>query len=904
MVSHVAVGLISVLGLGCSVASAQTIYVDRRGGVDGHDGSAPDQAVRSISDGVALAESGDTVVIADGTYRETVRVTTEGVVLQAAGDAVLQPERNGLIIEAAGVVVEGLTIDGGDTAGTAVDVRAGGAATLRDVWVEAFDGTALRVTGGSLDMVRGGVEQPLAAALLVSDGGRAIVSDGLLRGDRFEGSPAALVQVHGEGSELSLDHSLVTGAPRSCVRSLSGASLTVSDSIITGCGVENDVTMDVYAVVQDAESVASVDRSLVSGQANAPHERLFSGGVTVGATTVLNPTLDFAGLDAAHGFLSITVDDSPNLAHAMALSSVLDRVGGHLSFFANFPSNLSYAAQGDLIDLVERGHEVGGHAVTNGRLTETAPIELAWSGGGAVWVDVSEDGRALSAGQDDATWLTVDLTAAASDTLLELCDAIEASSSLQCSVRSDDPSALPIYADPTGLASGTTVVSSGWTETLLWDRRLPSEGGRHFRNELVEPRLLLSEMVGQQVTSVAYPGQKHDAVVRAAAADAGFRIGRGATGYASADHRYSTPFDWMQSPISLTATAVRGPGYDALSVEAQEERVRGFARTWSTHSRESGVMGALTIHAPETFDVHELEWLVDELSDTSVHLWSVGEVAEWLEVHGSPAEEGLWVGPAHHFSDYRPGPSSDAVDRGEARMDRTTDALGQPIYGAPDAGPFEHQPAARLAADALPLAREVEVFDDGRFMMPGEPVARLSLEPLAGRPVLEAATPRGVWARLTVAEWTGEHRRWTMQDHDALESVCASVADLSPGTTWMVSVNGLEAGTFEVGLDGLTSFVVPPGVTDVSLRPVAAGGGQLVEACTPTEAPIDVGRVIAAPIPGSADAFEDQSTARRRTGASSGCSTTSSASSRGVAWLVVALAGLLVRRRRDGGNGA
>lgn len=906
MSHRLALCVVSLLGLSGSVARAAEIYVDRRSGVEGHDGHAPDSAVRSISEGLTLAAEGDTVVVADGTYRETVWLRTDGVTLRAEGEVVLEPAHHGVVVEAAGTRVEGVVVRGGDASGTALEVRAGASVELDDVWVDGFDGTGVRVAGAGarLDVAGGGVDGVRGMALVVSEGGVATVRDALVRGFRFDETPAALVQVTGPDARLRLDHSLVSGAPRSCLRGMDGAELEVVDSIVSTCGVENDVTMNTYGVVQATGATVVVTRSLVSGQANAPHERVVSGDVRLDDTSVVNGAVRYAGLADSVGFLSITVDDSPNLDHAMALSAVLDEVGGHLSFFANFPQNLSYVDQGDLLDLVARGHEVGAHAVTNGRLTQEVPLELTWSGSSDAWLEVSEDGTTVTVG-DVAPWLRLDLELPAHDTLHELCTALEVLPELTCTVRSDDPSALPIYADPTGLDSGTFVLSAGAPIELAWDRRLPSEGGRHFRNELVEPRALLTELVGQPVTSLAYPGQKHDAWVRAAAEDAGFEMGRGATGYTLADHLYSAPLDRMQAPISLTATAVRGADYASLDPGAQQERVRAFARTWATFALEAGVMGALTVHAAETLDVHEVEWLVDEVAGTGLRLWSVGEVGAWLDTAGSPLAGGLWQGPVHRFDDYRPAVGSDAIDRGEASTERTTDALGQPIYGAPDLGPFEHQPEARMGVDALPVERAVEVYDDGRFVRPEVGVAALSLEPLEGRPVLEADVPRGVWATVTVSAWSEVERAWSVAAGGDGAATCATVGTLPPGSVWELRVAGRSAGVVEAGPGGAASVALPAGVEQVALQALGAGTAVVdaAELCVPSR-PDDLGdevdpAVAVAPLaPGPLQmATRPDATTRDRSPA--GCTTLPTGPT-GVWALLLGLVGLVRRGRRAG----
>jgi hypothetical protein len=577
------------------------------------------------------------------------------------------------------------------------------------------------------------------------------------------------------GSTLWLEHSAVRGAPRTCVRAVAGATVELVSSVVAACGVESEVTSENVAVAAAEDARAVVRASQLMGQGSAPHSRVVQGPVELDADTIVNGALDLEGFAGRPAVLAITVDDSPNLDHALALAPVLEAHGGRLSFFANFPDLLDEAEVEALRGLVARGHEVGGHARTNGRLTQTVPLVLRWDGADPLPVAVDADGTTLTVGAGDAArrWT---LGADGLRSLRALCAALSAVPDLSCTVVSTDPNALPTAADPTGLESGERVLVPGTDTDWPWDRRLPSAGGRHFRNELAAPRALLAARIGAEVRTLAYPGQQHDAVVRAAAADAGFFSARGASAHSTSDHRLWAPFDPFQAPMSLSVEGVKGPGYAALNKADQEARVRGFAEAWAAWAREVDAVGALTIHHEGTFSVEELGWLLDALGPAGGAHPTLGELREGWEAAGEPLDDGRWVGPGGPASDLRPGRRFAGRDRA-APGDRRADAAGRPIYGPPDIGPFEHQPAGRVGVDGLPRRGETVVYADGRF--DGDPAGvPLWLEPAT--PATDAVRPR--WATLAVERWDGNTR--AVRVTGGAGGGCWTVGGLGAGQTW------------------------------------------------------------------------------------------------------------------------
>ena len=70
--------ILLILVTGAPAAAARTVYVDGTAGAEGNSGLAPDEAVLTIIEGVALLEPGDEMVIAAGVYYEQPEIYVPG----------------------------------------------------------------------------------------------------------------------------------------------------------------------------------------------------------------------------------------------------------------------------------------------------------------------------------------------------------------------------------------------------------------------------------------------------------------------------------------------------------------------------------------------------------------------------------------------------------------------------------------------------------------------------------------------------------------------------------------------------------------------------------------------------------------------------------------------------------
>ncbi len=678
----------------------------------------------SIEAALAEAEPGDRIVVGAGTYEEDLVVAVDGLTIEAAGDrpATLRTEA-GLRVSATDTTLRGLALVS-LAAEAAIALDPGAELAMDGVTVEAA-GLALDVDGGTLAVDRSRVDGG-PVLLRAGDGAVVTAADTLFRGSPLrsappsipgstsaEALPDALVTATGDGTAVVLSHAALVDAPVEAVAAGDGARVRLEDSIVAAVGTD-PTALDEPAVRAEGEAAVELVSCLVQGPAFTPH-----AAAAAGAVTVEDPVDGWPGLaspTSGQAALVISVDDGPNLDHAVDLSRVMDDWGFRLTWFASGTRWFADEEAEAMRDLVARGHQVGCHTQNHPILVRRAPIALTWRGHRGGRLRIEDEGTRLVVEQRTAGgWRTVAgpwaLDSEELHTTGELCEALDALPQVDCVLVED---ASGSWTWPSELAEGELELPPRVAVPVPYDRRLPDEGGRFFATELVDCRAALEEVIDEPVTALAYPGQKHDALVEEAAAQAGFAVARGSAGLSGSTWLVHAGLDRLASPMSLTVDEVKGEGYDDLDRAGREARIRGFVRTWGTAALEAGMVGALTIHTAETFDADELDVLLDEAVRVGLPVMDMAELDAWLDEAAEPLDDRTRALPWADRGDPSPAEDSDAVDAGRD-AGRRVDALGRPIYGLPDLGPYEFQPTRDIRREGAGPGGRARVYADGRF---------------------------------------------------------------------------------------------------------------------------------------------------------------------------------------------
>lgn len=739
---------------------------------------------------VDAAADNDTLLLSEGTYTAP-RSIDRPLTLRGVGAVTLRADSG--IALGSDVTLASVTITGGD--GVSAALRSSGTAlTLRDVIIEDYAGDGLSAEDAALSVSGGRIAADGAA-------GRLVDTDAVLDGVVVQGvvpglAPSYLLWV--SGGQLELVHTTVTGAHRGCLKAHSGAHLSVRGSILAGCGVlygqDEGEGMAHYAVVL-SDATGTVSHSIVNPSPMRPHEHGVYGPLELGEGVQWGVYPGYAGWAERTAVLALTVDDQSRLENAVDIADMMGERGLHMSYFVNVKHDWSLRDDEweALREMVDDGHDVGNHCATNARLTQEEPMFVDWSGAGSSAVVVSGEGTALSVTVDGEAVLSLDLTAAETDTMMTVCETIDALPEHGCWINREFPNGASFYADATTLADGETVLSAAGVG-IVYDDRLPSEGGRRFTSELIAPISLIEGGIGggYEVVSMGYPGQEHNARVRDAAADAGLHIVRGAGGYATGSHLLHAGFDRMQSPINISSDLIVGADHATLTDAEQKLRISQFVGAWSSMALEHGAMSAVTIHGAEHFSPEQAGWLLDALAETPVQVLSLRELSALLDAGAGTGRYGALPAPPAH--DYELSARSLAVDAGQPGS-RSGDALGRAIYGAPDLGALEHQPAHTAADAPLTAGSQGRIYADGALRLwdsADSTPAPLTLEPAGGYTDPGPGAVRDTLLDLDLTGWAPGAPDWTMTattDGDW----CVGIGGLAPGR-WSVSADSARGG--------------------------------------------------------------------------------------------------------------
>jgi hypothetical protein len=165
---------------------------------------------------------------------------------------------------------------------------------------------------------------------------------------------------------------------------------------------------------------------------------------------------------------------------------------------------------------------------------------------------------------------------------------------------------------------------------------------------------------------------------------------------------------------------------------------------------------------------------------------------------GGSSDDPLFVSPSS--SDFTLQVLSSAIDIGTTTStitSTTTDYLGNPIYGNPDAGAYEYQPPYTMGSSAIDSSGNLRVYRDGKFRytsaVSGGETASLVVTPAEGTySTFDASTTRPEYLDISDISWAPYSVSWT--------------ASSSVATTTLYTIGGLTPNkSFTFKLDGVIS---------------------------------------------------------------------------------------------------
>lgn len=142
-------------------------------------------------------------------------------------------------------------------------------------------------------------------------------------------------------------------------------------------------------------------------------------------------------------------------------------------------------------------------------------------------------------------------------------------------------------------------------------------------------------------------------------------------------------------------------------------------------------------------------------------------------------------------SDGAPNFDSPVIDAGTTVSGRTSDSLGNPIYGSPDVGAIEYQPPYVMGTDEVTTSAAIRLYGDEKFRNKSSPSGGDTADMIVTIP----GTDRSEWLDLDISEWslTGTRdKTWTESTTGSIADTVHTVGDLEPGGSYAVSVDGVR----------------------------------------------------------------------------------------------------------------
>lgn len=322
----VATAAVAAIAAAPAAADAATLSVDP---ADRNGCTAPDTSCKTLAQAAARAAAGDTIMIAPGTYRESVVFDEPGLTVRGAqGVAITGDPRAG-----AGTPTVAFTADG-DAAGALERVLV--------VNIAAADAPAVANTGSAGLVVRDAlIGSATGAGVRFSGSQRNVLRRALVRSARSDGAAVEVLSPGDSAADKKLvaESAILIGGPKGAgmrIASLAGVAFSTAGDIsvvarhITAAGAPNGIVLDASAAngnpgvlgvgTDPAGSIAAtVTDSIVLGASGATKN---AGGSTAAPNTA-TLAMERTETSAAPG--ALFVDPARNDFHLKPDAPVIDR---------------------------------------------------------------------------------------------------------------------------------------------------------------------------------------------------------------------------------------------------------------------------------------------------------------------------------------------------------------------------------------------------------------------------------------------------------------------------------------------------------------------------------------------------------------------------------------------------
>ena len=462
------------------------------------------------------------------------------------------------------------------------------------------------------------------------------------------------------------------------------------------------------ALIENQSSVAPVTLTNCLIQDKAPVE--MTGTKFIGDVTEVAP-LAPGSPKLVHGrrptLVNLGIDDAANVGFFAQVADLANSSYGMKMTSAVDAADAVSADWSTLQPLVNAGHEVAAHSARHVYLPETRLMTLDYSGSGTnAVVTVTGQGTAattltVSATGDAGANFSLDLNAAATDTIGEVCDTINAKSGFTCgliSISGTTYTSARVLARDLAQVAGVSIQNTTAT--------LSRNDAQFFADEIVAPKAMIEANLSAPAggsytcTSFVFPFLGEDASTRTAVAGAGYIAARsGYDGSSAMGGFYSgaTPGGYDALDIwAVQPGIVFGRNLDATTLA---RRVSAFLE-WATFN---GAAVSLFSHGANEYSLSEWSALLALIAaDQEIAVATLADMQAYLAANAQSATNFVYTRTLWpDIANYRPLVGSSLLAAGAAYSAAKTDFGGQivPAGTIPSVGLYQR---GESAAGVLP----------------------------------------------------------------------------------------------------------------------------------------------------------------------------------------------------------
>lgn len=499
----------------------------------------------------------------------------------------------------------------------------------------------------------------------------------------------------------TLDNVVFDGISAGSILPASGSTINLTNCVIVGNGI---VTQRVIHF--GSGGTVNTTNCFIQGAIKVPDTIVTGSGTWNSTNDTIGQYPYFTRTKENLGYILLGIDDRHNIAHFKTLADYAKtNYGITMSVYVHDTQNLTNTDKSNLQQLYLDGHEIALHSRHHTNMGVVGPMSITYTGAASnIAFVVSSSGTSLSLTGSGDTQGPIDLTAAANDTVGELCTTIEAWTNYTCALtgtvdnptKSDMPS-ITLKDASTSLPQNSAAIPPYDDNTGPSNRFLTEE----VTNNINQLEAAMHENVltaGYEAKSFAYPySAKTTAINDWIRTNTDLVSIRGVGTDSTTSKTSLTNINVYTLGNVYTTDNMRGTGYDALNTAQKEARIRQAARSMIMYAGYGMVTGFVGHNESQDLSVQEWEWMIDELAIydgiANVQVKSQAEIVSDITTSGSWSNggSGLWTRTFSGSADFRLKPQSTMINAGTTAAGRTTDIIGNSLVGTPDMGAYEFQ---------------------------------------------------------------------------------------------------------------------------------------------------------------------------------------------------------------------